>query len=422
MSAKKYWIWLSELRGVKDKTKAALLEYFEQPERIYFATESELTSSCEITGAELERLREKKLDRCDRIMGRCRDIGADILTLQDSGYPERLRNIFNPPYVLYIMGRLPAMDEQAAIGIVGTRRATPYGRKMALNMGYEIAKGGGCVVSGLAAGIDSAGAEGALRAGGGCVGVLGTAIDVVYPKFNADLFEDVRTVGALVSEYPPGTETNPGFFPQRNRIISGLSVGVLVIEAPKKSGALITAARALEQGRDLFVVPGNADAFNCVGSNELIKDCAKAVTSGWDILCEYECLYPNRIRYLGPGRAAMPGEMERERDKNRWETAVETGSDFVKLRQPLAKKVIDNKSDGEYIDLEGQLKELSADQLRIVSVMTMSSMHIDDIIDLTTLPAATVLSGLTLLELSGHVSREKGKRFTLNIKRKSNHK
>lgn len=422
MSAKKYWIWLSELHGVKDKTKAALLEYFEQPERIYFATESELTSSCEITGAELERLREKRLDRCDRIMGRCRDIGADILTLQDSGYPERLRNIFNPPYVLYIMGRLPAMDEQAAIGIVGTRKATPYGRKMALNMGYEITKGGGCVVSGLAAGIDSAGAEGALRAGGGCVGVLGTAIDVVYPKFNADLFEDVRTVGALVSEYPPGTETNPGFFPQRNRIISGLSVGVLVIEAPKKSGALITAARALEQGRDLFVVPGNADAFNCVGSNELIKDCAKAVTSGWDILCEYERLYPNRIRYLGPGRAAMPGEMEREQDENRWEAAVETGSDFVKLRQPSAKKVIDNKSDGEYIDLEGQLKELSADQLRIVSVMTVSSMHIDDIIDLTGLPAATVLSGLTLLELSGHVSREKGKRFTLNIKRKSNHK
>jgi len=417
LSATKYWLWFSGLRGVTPKTKSTLLDYFQQPEQIYFASEHELVIASKLSREEVEQLRLKELGSYEQILDNCHKLDVNILTYQDSEYPERLRNIHNPPYVLYTKGRLPSIDEEAAIGIVGTRKATPYGKKMALNMGFEITKGGGYVISGLAAGIDSAGAEGALRAGGGCIGVLGTAIDVIYPRFNKDLFEDVCAVGALVSEYPPGTETIPAFFPQRNRIISGLSVGVLVIEAPRKSGALITAARALEQGKDLFVVPGNADAFNCIGSNDLIKDCAKAVTTGRDILCEYEGLFPNKISLLSPKEASMPNEMLRQEDITPKGKTSETGDGFYKLRIPSSKKVIDSESRKEYIGLEDQLKDLSADQLKIVSVMNKPSLHVDDIIDLCSLPASTVLSELTILELSGFVTQEKGKRFTLNIKK-----
>lgn len=418
MSTLKYWLWFSELRGIRTKSRLALLEHFEQPEQIYFASQSELSAVCSLNRNELEVLRSgKNLDHCDRTLGRCEELGVSVLTIQDAIYPERLRNIYDPPCVLYIKGRLPALDEEAAVGIVGTRKATPYGIKMALNMGYEITRGGGYVISGLAAGIDSAGAEGALRAGGGCVGVLGTAIDVVYPRKNKELFDDVCAVGALLSEYAPGTETSPKFFPQRNRIISGLSVGVLVIEAPRKSGALITAARALDQGRDLFVVPGNADAHNCEGSNELIKDCAKAVTSAHDILDEYEQLYPNKLMAKSKAVLTMPTELERNYPHEKASLPPETGEGFAKLRVPSPKKVIDNKKNEEYIDLVGQLSSLSEDQLKIVAVMTKPSMHVDDIIDLAGIPAARVLSELTILEISGYVVQGRGKRFTLNIKK-----
>ena len=417
MSATKYWLWFSGIKGVRSKAKEALLTHFEHPEKIYFAADAELSKAGKISKAELEQFHIKELGKYDRIIDICHQQNIDIMTIQDAGYPVRLKNISDPPYVLYIKGRLPIMDEEVPIGIVGTRKATPYGKKMALNLGFEITKGGGYVVSGLAAGIDSAAAEGALRAGGGCVGVLGTAIDVVYPRYNEKLFEDVQAVGALVSEYAPGTEGSPKYFPMRNRIISGLSVGVLVIEAPQKSGALITAARALEQGRDLFAVPGNVDAFNCVGSNELIKECAKAVTSGADILVEYEGLYPNKIKKPRAGKLAMPKEMAREKDLEESDSNRETGHDFLKLRVPSSKKVIDKQENEGYIDLEDQLKDLPVDQLKIISVMNKPSMHVDDIIDLCALPAATVLSELTLLELSGYVSQEKGKRFSLNIKK-----
>jgi DNA processing protein len=424
VSSIKYWVWLSSLSGVRPATKVRLLLQFGTPEGICFAKESDYREIEGITKGECEALCNKELSGALRILDDCAAKHVEIMTLQDARYPVRLRNIFDPPMVLYIKGRLPALDEEAAIAVAGTRKATPYGLKMARQLGYELTKGGGLVISGLAAGVDSAAARGALLAGGSCIGVLGTAIDVVYPAFNEELFADVSAVGAIISEYPPGSPKQHGTFPARNRILSGLSVGVVIIEAPEKSGALITADRALEQGRDVFVVPGNADSANSAGSNALLQEGARAVVRGWDVLGDYEALFPARIHSgafapLPQENCSAPEEKKTAVKPARTARAKpETGKGFLKLRVPRTKKVIDKAGAGEYIDLEQQLKNLTESQLKIVSVMTESAMHVDDIIDLSRLPAAEVLSDLTLLEIQGYVVRETGKRFTLNIKKK----
>jgi DNA processing protein len=215
------------------------------------------------------------------------------MTLHDGDYPARLTNIPDPPLVLYIRGRLPALDEEAAVAVVGTRSCTPYGLKAAERIGYELARHGCLVVSGLARGIDSAAAKGTLRAGGRVVGVVGSGLDIVYPPENKKLFDDVAAVGAIVSEYPPGSPAAPRHIPQRNTVMSGLSVGVTVIEAPEKSGALITATHALEQGRDVFAIPGNVDSPACKGSNNLLREGAVLVTTGREIAEEYAALFPD---------------------------------------------------------------------------------------------------------------------------------
>ena len=384
---------------------------------MFFAEGGELRNF-DLRPEELAVLTDKRLDPAMKILERCHMENITILTLNDAAYPMRLRNIYDPPCVLYIKGRLPAIDEEAAIAIVGTRRATPYGIKMGRRMGYELTRGGALVVSGLAEGVDTAGAEGALRAGGSVIGVLGTAIDEIFPRKNAPLFQDVAAVGAIVSEYAPGAVTTRASFPARNRIISGLSVGAVIIEAPKKSGALITASHALDQGRDLFVVPGNVDSVNCAGSNELLRDCAKAVATGWDVISDYIGLYPRKLRKLDERGREIPQELD-EASGEEYKITPETGVDFEMLRVPLTKKEIDNKMGVEYIDVEKALEPLSAEALSVVAAIDRPMTHIDDIIERTGMSAADVLSELTMLELDGIVTQETGKRFSLNIKRKA---
>lgn len=417
MSGIKYWIWLSGLAGLKPKTKHLLLEYFSDPQAIYFANEVEYDRVDGITGEEKLALRDKELSRANEILGRCEQINAQVVTIGDSTYPERLRHIFDPPLVLYVLGKLPWLDEEVPIAIVGTRKATEYGISMGYRFGADIVNGGGIVVSGLASGVDSAGAKGALTAGGRCIGVLGTAIDVIYPRENTALFRDVMYHGALISEFPPGYPTQGANFPRRNRIISGLSVGVLVIEAPKKSGALITAARAAEQGRDVFVVPGNIDSPNCIGSNELIKDGAKAVMTGNDILIEYQNIYPQKIRLLtgkGNSNQSTCPEVKKEHvsEEKLKPAQPETGKGFFKLRVPNPLRQREKESQ----DLQSQLSSLTSEQLSIISSIGDEQTHVDDIAERTQLPIQKVLSELTVLQIKGYVNQEKGKRFSLNVK------
>jgi DNA processing protein len=408
MSVLKYWLWLSTLHGIGPRTAKKLIDYFGSPKDIYFAREKHYAAAGISEKAELKALEDKNLDRASRIWRDCDELDIRLLTIQDAEYPQRLLNIYDPPTVLYIKGRLPVIDEEVVVAMVGTRGATPYGLRVTERLAYEVTKGGGLIVSGLAEGIDTVAILGALRAGGKPLAVLGTGIDVYYPPKNKLLQDDVAQTGALISEYPPGTLPARNNFPARNRIISGLSVGVTIIEAPAKSGALITASRAMEQGRDVFVVPGNIDSPACQGSNALLKEnCALAVTSGRDILREYDAAYPQKLIANTEDLMTVSAAGQLKNPEN---TAT-----AVPLSQESTEKVVDKTDELEYIDLKEQLENLSEDELSVVSVMSSREMHIDDIIDLSQCEPSRVLSALTALELKGYAVSGKGRRYSLII-------
>lgn len=308
------------------------------------------------------------------------------MTLQDAAYPDRLRNIYDPPVVLYVRGNLPFIDDEAVVAIVGTRDCTPYGISAAENTGYALARRGLIVTTGLARGVDSAATRGALRAGGSVIGVIGSGIDVIYPPENKRLFDDTAGCGAILSEYPPGTQAIAGHFPARNRILSGISLGVAVIEAPKKSGALITAARALEQGRDVFALPGNVDAKSCEGSNALLREGAIPFLSAEDIIGEYEELFPDKI--TAPGQNPDKPEADRA-------------------------SFIDNSSKVNYIDLDNILNSLSGDERTVAAVIGAESLLVDDIMTRSELSAQQTLAAITMLEIKGNAVRGSGGRVSL---------
>ncbi len=233
--------------------------------------------------------------------------GARVLTYQDPDYPVLLRELHNPPMVLFVKGRkIP--QEQTFVGLVGSRNPTHYGLKAAERIALDLVKRGAGVVSGLAMGIDAAAHSGCLKGGGFTIGVLGTGVDVVYPQSNKKLFEKMIEEGAIVSEFPMGTAPEPRNFPIRNRIISGLGRGVAVVEATRKSGSLITAALALEQNREIFAVPGSIDSFKSAGAHWLIKQGAKLIENGDDILDE---LWFLKKHVNKSGEAPLPpGRME----------------------------------------------------------------------------------------------------------------
>ena len=408
MSVLRYWLWLSALRGVGVRTAARLLEEAGSPEEIYFTRSTDLDRFPWLTAGEKAALSDKELDTAARIADSCAETGAQVITLNDAAYPERLRNIPDPPVLLYASGSLPPVDDLPAVAIVGTRSCTPYGIKTAERIAYEYTLAGGLVVTGLARGVDTAAARGALRAGGRVVCVLGNGTNVIYPRENAALYQDVQTVGALISEYPPDTQPTRSAFPARNRVMSGISAGVLVIEAPEHSGALITASRALDQGRDLFAVPGNVDAEACAGSNRLLKEGAGLVTSGWDLADEYRALYPDKLKERGQ-RPEVPLDEKQARKLVAGEASGPVHWEKAE------KESIDKQKNADYIDQVRPAAELDGDERIVAGAISRPDMPVDDIIADSGLPASKVLTALTLLEIKGYASQRSGKRFTLNV-------
>ena len=303
MAALKYWVWLATLPGLGTRTRIQLLEHFDSPEDIYYADEGELLLTPDITKAQAALLADKSLERTEQVLADCARDGQFILTMGDSLYPNRLRTIFDPPILLYGKGALPVFDDEVAVTVVGTRSCTPYGVRAASQLGYELSKQGALLVSGMAKGIDGEALKGALRAGGFTAAVLGGGADVIYPAENRRLYQDIAATGVILSEYPPGTVPKADHFPVRNRLLSALSLATVVVEAPEKSGALITAATALEQGREVFAVPGPFDAPMSRGTNALIREGAGLVCEAWDVLSFYESRYPHKLR---PLRAKLP--------------------------------------------------------------------------------------------------------------------
>lgn len=297
MSDVKYSVWLSLLTIPGSKNVCRLIEAFDNDaEKIYEATEEEYLAIKGVTPALAKALSDKDLTKVHNTLRFCQKHHVTLLPFDHPSYPKRLRRLPDFPVLLYYRGTLPDIDNEVAIAAVGTRKITEYGQQNGYVISRDLARSGVIVVSGMASGIDTICHRGALDALGHTIAVLGCGIDVVYPKQNAELMEEIASKGTVITEYAPGTPPSGYNFPKRNRIISGLSLGTLVVEADVKSGAMITANYAKEQGRDIFAMPGNVGEMNSLGTNQLIKQGARMVTGALDILKEYELLFPQKIR------------------------------------------------------------------------------------------------------------------------------
>ena len=384
-----YWIWLAHKSGINDREKLLLAERFPNPEDIYHASEKELAQLEGISANAVEALAQKDLSEARRIVRQCMDRSIRILTWSDESYPVCLRNIADPPLVLYYRGQLPDFDAMPVIGIVGTRKASPYGLQIAQKFGREIVNSGGIVVSGMAEGIDAMATKGALHRKNCTVGVLGCGVDRIYPACNRDLFRQMAQEGCLLSEFPPGAKPDKWNFPRRNRIISGLSNGIIVVEAPKKSGALITARQALEQGRDVFAVPGNVGVSACEGSNALLKDGAGLATSGYDVLSEYAVIYPGKIHQVAEEK----------------EVAVVCDD----------KKAVDNPALPLYSDVDDSISDLTDTERTVLALLKPQEQSIDLLIAQSQMPTAQFLASLTMLEVKGYAHTLPGRRVIRNV-------
>ncbi len=268
-----------------------LLEVFQRPGAIFAATPAAWSAQAKLSASGCARLVEAANRNVADELARLQRLGIRVIDLYHADYPARLRTISDAPAVLFVKGTLLPADQQA-MAIVGSRRASPYGRHVAAELAAGLAGRGFTVVSGMALGADAAAHEGCLRAGGRTIAVLGSGLDIVYPPEHVALYERIAAAGAVISEYPPGTPPARTNFPVRNRLISGLALGVVVVEAPEKSGALITATHALEQGREVFAVPGSVNSSQNRGAHQLLRDGARLVESVEDILEELSWQLP----------------------------------------------------------------------------------------------------------------------------------
>jgi len=352
---------LSLTPGVGSTLFKRLLDQFKTPELVFRARPEQLMR-VEGVGEKVARaISEGPFEKTvERELYLLNEVGGTVITFADANYPRRLKEIYDPPPVLYVRGEIKEEDE-LAIAIVGSRRTFPYGRSITEKISRDLVHEGITIVSGMARGIDSVAHQGAISGGGRTLAVLGCGVDVIYPRENRTLFGQIIDHGAVISEYPMGSPPEAGHFPRRNRIISGLSMGVVVIQAGKGSGSLITAGYALEQGRDVFAVPGNVGIEGSQGSNQLIKDGAKLVESSADIL--EEILPQWRRQRTEEPREESPG------------------------------------------------KDLSNDERTLFRLLGETPLHIDAIIRDCGLEPGKVSSLLLNLELRGYISQWPGKYF-----------
>lgn len=402
MATLKYWLWLTGRTGISALRRVQLLEQLGSPEQIYFADNSEYALIDDLPEGARRSLADKSLDEAERVLEECGRLGISLMTIQDAHYPDCLKNIPDPPAVLYYKGKLPDFDRELAIGMVGARECSEYGKTMAARLGLELARAGAVVVSGIAQGIDSHAIKGALAGGGTVVSVLAGGIDKIYPWKSRFLYDDVAAAGALISEYPPGTPHKGTHFPVRNRIISGLSDGVVAVEGKEKSGTMITMDLALEQNRDTFAVPGPADAPMSTGTNRLIRmGWAKLVGSAADILIEYE----GRKKL----RRTLP--MKQEEEEQRLETALKSKREIPPVNEQPEKKVVDKNENRAYIDWKSARELFTDDERDILLTLAQKELLADEIIEATQIPARRVLSALTVLQVRGYVEAQPGRRF-----------
>ncbi|MBI1282301.1 MAG: DNA-protecting protein DprA [Anaerolineaceae bacterium] len=348
MSDHKYWLGFSLVPEIGAKRLSLLYSWFGELDQAWLATEAQLHEAGLEHQPIANILNARSTIDLDAEMAKVEKTGAWLVTLADEAYPAQLKKLPDAPPVLYVKGTL-IPDDERALGIVGTRKATAYGRDVAHHFAKSLAGNQVTVVSGLAQGIDVAAHRGALDGGGRTFAVLGTGIDRIYPHEHLKMAQEISHHGAIISEFPIGTPPEARNFPRRNRIISGLSLGVLIVEAPEKSGAMITATMAAEQGRDVFAVPGNIFSAANRGTNRLIQDGAKLVMDVADILDEFNIVHRNV------------------------QTSVVTE----------------------------QIAPANDNEIKVLDYLNADPIHIDDLVRMSGLSVAIVSSTLTILELKG---------------------
>jgi DNA processing protein len=361
----KYWLALNFLSAVGPVLSRRLLSAFKTPENIFSMPLEELRRVEGVGGNRAKSI--ACFDRWDAVEKEIENAGKhniSLVTINDDRYPDGLRRIHNAPFVLYVKGDRQETDKYA-VSIVGSRKATEYGMLAAERMGYKLASIGLTVVSGMARGIDTAAHKGALRAGGRTIAVLGSGLDIPYPASNCELMKKIADSGSVISEFPLGTRPSKENFPRRNRIISALSMGVIVIEATLDSGSLITVGYALEQGKDVFAVPGNITSENSRGTNDLIKKGAKLVENAEEVINE-----------MGPQIKGILREDRSETDE--------------------------------------LMFSMTEDERTLYSYLGADPKHIDAIIRETDMATGKALSTLLSLELKGVIRQTEGKHFSLN--------
>lgn len=418
-----YWIWLAEKFGVASKEFPSFVASFDDPYDVYRMSAEEIEQIEGLKTITKERLADKSLELSYKYLKYCQRQGIDVIGYTDDRYPARLRTIENPPVMLYCLGKLPSKDSRLCIGMVGTRKMSEYGKRSAYKIAYELSAAHVCVVSGMALGIDGVCAAAALKAGGETVAVLGCGLSVVYPKEHARLMRKIARHGAVITEFPPFERPLPNYFPIRNRIISGMSNGVLVVEAPKRSGALITASRAISQGRELFAMPGQVGEDTATGPNELIQSGANVVLSANDIINHYDFLYHETFNFkrlawatkhsdfdagalkeYGVSDVFYRGRYDAEPENTvkaenaeteKTEEATEAQSARVEIR---AENTID----------ESVLATLDVKTREIYSLIPDGKVFVPDDIASRGVDIRDVITSLTLLEISGLINSQPG--------------
>ncbi|MBQ1991695.1 MAG: DNA-processing protein DprA [Clostridia bacterium] len=405
----KYWVWLQACLGYANPKVNTVRKFYPSVVDFYEGGKQEwLLCGC-FTKSEMNNFSTFTLEQAQQIIDKCNELGYKMYTMDMKEYPNQLKEIYDPPAVLYVNGNLPDVDNILSIGIVGTRNATVVGKKLAYSIGYDLSKSGVVVVSGGALGIDSSSHNGALMAGGITVCVLGCGINYNYLMSNAQMRSNIAQTGAVVSEYPPDTAPQKYSFPKRNRIISALSQGVLVVEAGEKSGALITATTALSQNKDIFAIPGDITNAVAFGTNQLIKQGAKAVTNAQEIIEEYTNKYTLTINEPLPIDKisdnivdSIPNGRKRAVSVNQIVSEKNNSITADNKDKPITDSYTDNKLSKKVLD------DISDNAQAIYDIVYENPSTVDDIIIKTNLPVWAIMQACTELELEEAITRKSG--------------
>ncbi len=392
-----YWIFLQKVIGVGSRKLLPIINRFKSARNFCESRYEDIRDSGLLSRKELDRFSKTTLDDCRKIMSECNRCGYHIITPNDKHYPRRLAQLPDPPAVLYICGEFPDFDNEVVLAMVGTRKCSETGKSIARELSYRLTTAGAIIISGGAIGIDTSSHIGALRAGGKTYAVLGCGLNYPYLTANAELRQDIAQNGALISEFPPHYPADKFTFPIRNRLISGLSLGVIVVEATRSSGSLITVDHALEQGKDIFVVPGEISDPLYAGSNRLIRDGAYAITNPQDVLCEYNSFYPHKLDLTGAEVSISC------QDPAQVETFEEPDEPYYdEAEQPEVEKVYDTTG---LSDTAIMLLDLFIDS---------DSEYFDVVIANCDIDKSKAIAALTELEIFGHIKACPGGRYILN--------